>query len=96
MIDFEDVQDNREEERFELLHNGALAVAEYQLRDDVVVFTHTLVPPEIGGRGVATALVAGALDIVRAQGHKVVSRCAFVTRYLQEHPEARDLLATDE
>lgn len=96
MIDFEDVRDNRDEGRFELLHNGVLAVAEYQLRGDVLVFTHTLVPPEISGQGVATALVGGALDLVRAEGRKVVSHCAFVTRYMEEHPAARDLLAIGE
>lgn len=94
MTNFASVRDNRDEGQFELMHDGALAVAEYQLRDDIIVFTHTLVPSAIGGRGVATALIGGALELVRAEGLEVVSRCAFVTRYMTEHPEGRDLLAT--
>jgi uncharacterized protein len=45
------------------------------------------------GRGLASQLVAGALENVRARGLKVVPRCPFVRAYIARHPEYRDLLA---
>jgi len=49
-------------------------------------------PPELSGRGVASKLVRGALELVRAQGLKVVAKCPFVSAYMGKHPEFNDLL----
>ena len=87
------VRDNRAEAEFELVVDGHRAVAAYQLEGDRIVFTHTVVPPELEGRGVGSKLVRGALDLVRDRGLKVVPQCSFVRAYMQKHPETRDLLA---
>ena len=92
-----DVMNKRAESRYELMPDGAIgepAFAEYSVDGDVVVFTHTVVPDALEGRGVGSALVAGALDDVRAQGLRVVARCSFVAAYVDRHPEYRDLLAS--
>ena len=89
----EDVHDNPKEHRFELAVEGALAVAYYKLAPGTITFTHTEVPPELGGRGVGSTLVRGALELARARGLKIVSRCPFVSAYLGKHPEFNDLLA---
>jgi predicted GNAT family acetyltransferase len=83
-----DVRDNREDSRFELEQDGAIAFAAYRRRDDTIVFTHTIVPGELRGGGVGSRLIAGALAQVRAEGLKVVPECSFVAAYLQRHPEA--------
>ena len=91
------VRDNRAEQEFELSVDGAKAVAAYQLEgnpgDGRIVFTHTVVPPEIEGHGVGSKLVRGALDQVRDRGLKVVAQCPFVAAWIDRHPEYRDLLA---
>jgi predicted GNAT family acetyltransferase len=46
----------------------------------------------LGGRGVGSTLIRGALELVRAQGLKVVSKCPFVSAYLGKHPEFNDLI----
>lgn len=89
----ERVKDQRSEQEFTLEVGGQRAVAAYQLEGDTIVFTHTVVPPEIEGRGVGTKLIRGALDIVRDRGLKVVPQCPFVRAYIDKHPEMRDLLA---
>ena len=43
------VTHNPEEHRFELTLDGHLAVLDYITMDDIIVFTHTGVPPEIEG-----------------------------------------------
>ncbi|UIJ45601.1 N-acetyltransferase [Sphingomonas cannabina] len=88
-----DVTDNRDANRYELVEEGHKAVAAYKLSGDMITFTHTVVPQELQGRGVASRLIKAALDDVRARGLKVVAQCPFVAAYIERHPEERDLLA---
>jgi predicted GNAT family acetyltransferase len=88
-----DVIDNRDQHRFELVEDGHVAFAAYRIDGDVITFTHTIVPPEIGGRGIASRLIGAALADVQARGLKVVPQCAFVAAYFQKHPELGGLLA---
>ncbi len=87
------VRDNVALSRFELDANGVTAFANYQLGDGVVAILHTETPLAARGQGIASKLVAGALDIVRARGLKVIPRCAFVRDYVAKHPEVSDLVA---
>lgn len=89
----EDVRDNTAAHRFELVVDRHLSFSEYTLDGNVITFTHTIVPPEIGGRGVASRLIAAALDSARERGLKVVPQCSFVAAFFDRHPEQRDLLA---
>ncbi|MGL4312553.1 MAG: GNAT family N-acetyltransferase [Sphingomonas sp.] len=88
-----EICDNSALHRFELVEDGHLAFAEYRIEAGVITFTHTIVPPEIGGRGVASRLIAAALDSARERGLKVVPQCSFVAAFFDRHPEQRDLLA---
>jgi predicted GNAT family acetyltransferase len=87
------VRDNPALSRFELDADGVTAVANYRLAGGVMTFTHTEVPPQARGRGIASRLIAGALAAARARELKVVARCAFVSAYIERHPEFRDLVA---
>lgn len=86
------VRDNKAEHEFELVVEGHRAVAAYQLEGDTIVFTHTIVPKAIEGRGVASRLIRGALDQVRDRGLKVIPQCPFVAAYIKRHPDVQDLL----
>ena len=89
-----DVRDDRAGSRYELVADeGGTAFAEYRLAGDTITFTHTVVPPELEGRGIGSGLVKGALDDVRARGLTVVPQCSFVAGYIGRHPDYRDLLA---
>jgi uncharacterized protein len=87
------VRDNRALSRFELDANGVTAFANYQLGDGVIAISHTETPVAARGQGIASKLVAGALEIARARGLKVIPRCPFVRDYVGKHPDVRDLLA---
>lgn len=54
---------------------------------------HTLVPPEIGGRGIAGKLVDALIADARAQGFKVKPVCSYVAKAFEKHPEWADLKA---
>jgi hypothetical protein len=55
--------------------------------------THTEVPAELEGRGIAAALVAAAMAHAKANGLKVEPLCSYVRAYMRRHPEALALLA---
>ena len=86
-------QDNPALSRFELDDDAVLAVANYRLAEGVITFTHTEVPPQARGEGLASRLIAGALESARARELKVVAQCSFVRDYLTKHPEFHDLVA---
>lgn len=73
--------------------DGHRGVTEYHLRDGVMTITHTGVPPEIGGRGIAGELTRFALQTARREGWRVVPACSYAASYIQRHPEFTDLLA---
>lgn len=89
-----DLTHNDSEHRYEARIDGALAgFAQYQLTDELVVFTHTEVDPAFEGQGVGSALARFALDDVREQGtRKVMPLCPFIKGWIGHHPEYVDLV----
>lgn len=95
MVDATDVKRNDDRQRYELEAEGDIAFADYQLRQGLVLFTHTFVPRHLEGKGIGTRLMKGALNDVREQGLKAVPLCSFVASYFERFPQERDLLASD-
>lgn len=79
--------------RYEATVDGHLSICEYELDGARMIFTHTVVPPELRGRGIAEKLVRAALADARAAGRKVVPRCSYVAKFIERHKEYQDLLA---
>ena len=86
------VVNNKTRHRYELTVEGHIAATYYSLADGVITFIHTEVPPELGGRGIASTLIRGALDQVRADGLKVIAQCPFVKAFIEKHADYQDLL----
>src|SRR3954447_15662939 len=86
------VENNEAEQQYEMHVDGQTAVAEYVLLGDRIILTHTEVPGELEGRGIASQLVRFALDDARSRHMSVVPRCRFVTAYLKRHPEYEDIV----
>lgn len=64
---------------------------EWARRGDVRVIEHTVVPPEIGGRGIAGQLLDAIIADAREQGFKIDPVCSFAARKFAQHPEWNDL-----
>jgi hypothetical protein len=86
------VHDNTDLSRFELDADGLTTFMNYRLAGNVISLDHTETPVAARGRGLASRLVEGALQIVRARALKIVPRCPFVRAYLGKHPEYDDLV----
>ena len=92
MSDDIEVHDSPEQQRYEIVRDGAvLGFAAYQKTDQLVVFTHTEVDPSLEGQGVGGRLVRYALDDVRRQDLAVLPICPFVHGWMARHPEYADL-----
>lgn len=89
--DMASVRDNRAQNRFELDVEGQIAFALYRKTPAAIIITHTETPAALRGRGIASELVKGALELIRADGEKVIAGCGFVVDYLRKHPEYADL-----
>jgi hypothetical protein len=86
------VAHNQAAQRFEVVVDDLLCRADYERDGDTLRFHHTEVPPALGGRGIAAALVRAALDHAQANGLHVVPACSYVRTYMQRHPETHALL----
>lgn len=95
MTDDISIRDNRAESRFEAEVGDSLAFAAYRLDHGRLTLHHTVVPPQLEGRGIGSALIESALRSARERGLKVVPECSFVAAYMKRHPETQDLLASD-
>ena len=85
---------NSARHRFEIAIDGATAFAEYEPHGETLVFTHTLTPSALRGRGIAAKVVKAGLEHARANHLKIVPRCWYVAEYIGQHPEYADLVAS--
>ena len=73
--------------------SAAIGRLTYQRRGNTLVADHTLVPPEIGGKGVAAKLVEALIADAREAGDKIVPQCSYVEAAFRRHPEWAELRA---
>ena len=88
------VSKNEDAHRYEAFIDGErVGFAEYQLTDQLVVFTHTEVEDKCEGMGVGSTLAREALDDVRRDGaRKVLPLCPFIKGWIAHHEDYQDLV----
>lgn len=80
-----------EQQRFSLTFGDKEAVLDYRLLGDQsgatkpagVDFTHTWVPPELRGKGLAEKLVREGLQWARAEGLVIQASCWYAAKFLR-------------
>jgi NAD+ kinase len=88
------VVDSFEQQRYEVILGGEVAgVLHYRRHGDHVELMHTEIDQAFEGRGLGSRLAAGALEDARRRGTPVVVTCPFVNRFLERHPDYRDVVA---
>ncbi|RIJ46775.1 N-acetyltransferase [Maribellus luteus] len=78
---------NENEHRYEFQIDDVIAKIEYIRSGEKIYLTHTEVPVELEGRGVASSLVKKVLADIQEKGLKLVPLCPFVNAYIRRHPE---------
>jgi uncharacterized protein len=87
------VRDNPESQTYDALVGDEIAgTMLYEREGPRLVLTHTAVQNRYQHQGIATALIAAALDDIRAKGKKVTILCPLVAAFIAAHPEYADLV----
>jgi uncharacterized protein len=88
------VRNNEEESRFETVIDGRTAFVDYRRNEGEIVLTHTEVPSELSGRGLANEIARQALEHARENDLRVVPQCSFIRKYIERNPEYADLVSS--
>lgn len=80
-------------QRFVAVTEAQESVIDYQLSDGTMTITHTGVPTDLRGRGIAGELTRFALETARAKRWKVIPTCSYAENFFTRHSEYKDLLA---
>lgn len=86
------VRHNPADSRFEVTVEGLLSVVDYTRAAGEIALTHTYVPVELRGRGIAEKLVRAALEFARVEKLRVVPACSYVDAFIARHTEFQPLL----
>lgn len=90
-----EVSDDVAGHRFVLVQDGVEAQLVYRAGGDRLVLTHTEVPDELGGHGIAGRLVEAAVARAARTGEVVVPQCPYTRSWLEKHPEAAASITVD-
>ncbi|HFU76220.1 MAG TPA: N-acetyltransferase [Arcobacter sp.] len=82
---------NEAESQYEYHIEGMLARLVYDNQDGVLHLTHTFVPKELGGRGIAGALVKDVFEDIKKRGLKMKPACSYIVNYVEKYPEYEKL-----
>lgn len=88
--------DNEKSNQYEFHIDGLISKIEYKKSDGKMYLTHTEVPKELAGRGIASSLVEKVLEDIQQKGLKIIPLCSFVAKYIQRHPEWEPLVLKNE
>lgn len=79
---------DKEKERFETLIEEHKGFVQYEVNENTFDILHTIVPPEIGGRGIASQLVSAAYAYADQMGYKKEATCSYADIWLRRHDAA--------
>jgi uncharacterized protein len=87
------VHDNPESQTYDaLVGDEIVGTMLYEHEGPRLVLTHTAVQSRFQHQGIATALIAAALDDIRAKGQKITILCPLVNHFIDAHPQYADLV----
>ena len=79
--------------RYVFVKDGVeVGLTDYRLVDRDIHITHTEIDPSMRDGGLASEMVQGVLDHIRADtDYRVVAECPYVVTWLSRHPEYQEL-----
>lgn len=80
-----DVVHRPEQSRFEAEVDGDTAFLVYERAGQTAVMTHTVVPRQLEGRGIAGSLAQSAVDWARGEGLEIDPQCSYVRSWLKKN-----------
>jgi len=84
---------NAEACKYEYHIDGHVAYITYDDQNGNMHLTHTIVPEELAGKGLARILLEAVLEEIKKDNKKAVAKCSYIVKYQEKHPEASDIFA---
>jgi len=84
---------NENENKYEYHIDGHIAYITYDDQDGNMHLTHTIVPPELAGKGLAKMLLEDVLGQIEKDGKKAVAKCSYIVKYQEKNPEKSAIFA---
>jgi len=78
---------NENANEYEYHIDGFIAHITYEIRENKYFLTHTVVPKELGGKGIAKMLLIDVLNEIKKTDLKVVGVCSYVIAFSEKNPE---------
>ncbi|MDR2508890.1 MAG: N-acetyltransferase [Candidatus Ancillula sp.] len=86
------VRDDEEDQFVALMDGTPIGEIMYMPRKGYLDIYHTGVAEEFEGMGLASVMAHATLDFIRESGLKIWVRCPYLSRYIEKHPEYKDLI----
>lgn len=77
------IQHQPENNRFICEQNGHQCVLDYRVEGNDIDFTHTYVPTELRGQGLAEKIVREGLAWAKQQNYSLNASCSYVAKFLK-------------
>lgn len=77
---------NSEKTRYEFHVDGLIPHVEYEIKENSIYLTHTRVPEELRGKGIAGKLVAAVLEELIISDYKIIPVCDYVKAFIEKNP----------
>ncbi len=87
-----EVVHNPSDEQFEVDLGKDKATLIYMIKVGLFIILNIEVPVAFEGRGIAAKITQVALDYAQIKGYKIRSYCSYTTRYIERHPEYREIV----
>jgi predicted GNAT family acetyltransferase len=84
---------NENECKYEYHIDGHCVYITYEDKEGKMHLTHTIVPEELAGKGLARTLLEDVLEEIKKAGKKAVAECSYIVKYQEKNPDKRDLFA---
>jgi hypothetical protein len=88
-----EITHNAASQRFKTKVDGLLCRSDYRMHGNTMMLVHTEVPPQLEGRGIASALLRAAFDHAKQNGMDVLPVCSYARTWVQRHPEFNSMVA---
>ena len=82
---------NENECKYEYHIDGFVAYITYEDKNGKMYLTHTIVPEELAGKGLARTLLEDVLEQIKKANKKAISVCSYIVKYEEKHPELAEL-----
>lgn len=83
---------NEKESRYEQTVEGHIVYARTHMKDGSLYIDYVFTPPELRGKGAASAFMKALMALAREKNWKTVPVCGFAAGWLRKHDEYKDLV----